>query len=41
MKKLIDIEKPDLVILTGDMITGYNWNKTEENWYQKVWKNMT
>jgi hypothetical protein len=24
--KILEIEKPDLVILTGDCISGYAWN---------------
>ena len=41
MKKLINNEKPDLVIITGDGVTGYEWDKSIDNWFEKVWKNMT
>jgi predicted MPP superfamily phosphohydrolase len=34
MKKLIDWEKPDLAILTGDMVSGYAWDHSE-GWYEK------
>ena len=32
MKKLIEWEKPDLVVLTGDMASGYAWDNTT-TWY--------
>ena len=32
MKKLIDFEKPDLVALTGDMVSGYGWDGSQ-GWY--------
>jgi predicted MPP superfamily phosphohydrolase len=34
MKNLIDWEKPDLAILTGDMVSGYAWDHSE-GWYEK------
>lgn len=27
MRKLIEWEQPDLAILTGDMVSGYEWDK--------------
>lgn len=29
MEDLMDWEKPDMVVLTGDMVSGYAWDKTE------------
>ena len=40
MKNLIDWEKPDLAVLTGDMVSGYAWDHTE-GWYQKHWLKWT
>ena len=34
MKKLIEWEKPDLAILTGDMVSGYAWDNST-GWYEK------
>jgi hypothetical protein len=33
MENLIDWEKPDLAILTGDMVSGYAWDNTD-GWYK-------
>ncbi len=40
MKNLIDWEKPDLAVLTGDMVSGYAWDHSE-GWYQKQWLKWT
>ena len=32
MKKLIKIEKPDLVVITGDGVSGYSWDQSD-GWY--------
>ena len=34
MKDLIDWEKPDMAILTGDMVSGYAWDGKTEGWYE-------
>jgi len=34
VSKLIDLEKPDVVVLTGDMVSGFAWDKSE-GWYKK------
>jgi len=40
MKKMIDIEKPDLVALTGDMVSGDWWDGTD-SFYKNNWNNWT
>jgi len=40
MEKLIGWEKPDLAVLTGDMVSGYAWDKSE-GWYKKQWDKWT
>lgn len=35
--KILDWENPDLVVITGDMVSGYSWNG-QENWYQQFHK---
>src|SRR5690349_2424747 len=37
---ILSIEKPDLVVLTGDMVSGYAWDKTS-GWYEKQWNKFT
>ncbi|EFA84277.1 putative metallophosphoesterase [Heterostelium album PN500] len=39
--KLLDFEKPDLVILSGDMISGYNKNFFNESRYHHSWELLT
>ena len=34
LKELINWEKPDMAILTGDMVSGYAWDKSS-GWYEK------
>lgn len=33
-------EDPDFVAFTGDMVTGYNWDK-KPGWFKKQWKKFT
>ena len=33
-------EVPDFVAFTGDMVTGYNWDK-KPGWFKKQWKKFT
>jgi len=40
MESLIGMEKPDLAILTGDMVSGYAWDKSE-GWYKRQWEKWT
>ena len=37
-QKLIDFVKPDLTVLTGDMISGYGWDRKSKDFYYKHWK---
>ena len=30
-----------MVVLTGDMVSGYAWDKKEKDFYQKNWKKFT
>jgi hypothetical protein len=32
MAEILDYEKPDLVILTGDVVSGYAWDGTTTPW---------
>jgi predicted MPP superfamily phosphohydrolase len=41
MKKLIDWEKPDLAILTGDMVSNYAWDGVTKPWYEVQWNKWT
>ena len=34
---MIEFEKPDVVVLTGDMVSGYAW-KNEDNWHKEIWE---
>jgi len=39
-RKLIEMSKPDLVVITGDSISGYEWDDTI-GWFAKLWKRFT
>ena len=34
MSELLEWERPDLVVMTGDLASGYAW-KGEKNWFEK------
>lgn len=38
--KLIGFIRPDLVVITGDSVGGWNWNR-RPNWYFPHWQNFT
>lgn len=38
---MIDYVKPDLAVLTGDMVSGYGWDGKEKDFYYKRWKKFT
>jgi len=37
---ILEAEQPDIVILTGDMVSGYAWNGTH-GWFAKRWEQLT
>ena len=40
LRDLITWEKPDLAVLTGDMVSGYAWDQSQ-GWYAKQWHKWT
>jgi predicted MPP superfamily phosphohydrolase len=32
IRKIIDWEKPDIAVITGDVISGNKWDKKTEGW---------
>lgn len=40
-EKLIKEAKPDLVVITGDAVSGYAWDSCDENFTQKCWIDWT
>lgn len=39
--KLIDMAKPDMVVITGDAISGYAWDQSTKGFFLKNWKLFT
>ena len=37
MEKLLNFSKPDLVVLTGDSISGYAYNPGDMNFFLNYW----
>jgi predicted MPP superfamily phosphohydrolase len=37
MGEILDDEKPDLVVLTGDLVSGYAWDGKTKNWMESKW----
>ena len=35
---VLKAEKPDLVVMTGDMVSGYAWDHKEQGWFEKRWR---
>lgn len=33
-------EKPDLVVITGDLVSGYMWNGKDKNWFMHHWQQL-
>ena len=33
MRKVLELEKPDIVVATGDVISGYAWNGKTKDWF--------
>ena len=40
-EKLLKYIKPDMVVLTGDMVSGYAWDKKSKDFYFSNWKKFT
>lgn len=41
MRKVLEMEKPDFVISTGDVVSGYAWDPLIPDWYSKQFVNFT
>ena len=41
MNRTINEIKPDVVILTGDSISGFAWDGKEQGWGKRIWQNWT
>jgi len=41
MKMVIDKEQPDLVAVTGDVVSGYAWDETTFPWYETKYHKFT
>ena len=41
LKSLIKNSNPDLVVLGGDIVSGYHWNRMEKQFFYKNWKKFT
>lgn len=41
MSLILDLEDPDLVIVTGDAVSGYAWDGKESEWFEKTYANFT
>ena len=39
MNKILDAEIPDLVVLSGDIISGYSWNG-QQGWFSNLWNKI-
>mmetsp|Transcript_42099 Transcript_42099/g.40358 ORF Transcript_42099/g.40358 Transcript_42099/m.40358 type:complete len:250 (+) Transcript_42099:162-911(+) len=41
MTNLLRWEKPDIAVMTGDIISGYEWDGVTEGWYANNFENFT
>jgi len=41
MRMVLDTEKPDFVVSTGDIISGYAWDGKTQGWYAENYKTFT
>jgi hypothetical protein len=39
-RDILDIERPDLVIMTGDSVSGNKWDKREVGWFEKQYRKL-
>jgi hypothetical protein len=37
MAEILDWEKPDLVVITGDVISGWKWDGKTPDWAKEMW----
>eukprot|EP00026_Physarum_polycephalum_P007086 Phypoly_transcript_07140.p1 GENE.Phypoly_transcript_07140~~Phypoly_transcript_07140.p1 ORF type:complete len:451 (+),score=36.16 Phypoly_transcript_07140:269-1621(+) len=37
---ILDAEKPDLVIITGDLVSGYEWRGMPWGWFKSLWEKL-
>lgn len=37
IETVLELEKPDLVVLTGDLVSGYMWDGTQD-WFKDRWQ---
>lgn len=40
MKNILEWEKPDLVVVTGDAVSGYAWDGKQTDWYKEEFTNF-
>lgn len=38
---ILDAERPDLVVISGDLVSGWWWNKIDTDWYKGFWEQLT
>jgi 3',5'-cyclic AMP phosphodiesterase CpdA len=38
---IIEEVKPDLVVITGDAVSGYTWNKKDKDYFKSKWEEFT
>lgn len=41
MKKLLTLEQPDFVAVTGDCVSGYAWDGKTQGWYKEQYLQFT
>ena len=37
---ILSKEKPDLVVITGDLVSGYMWNGRDKDWFYHKWRQL-
>lgn len=38
MRKVLELEKPDFAVITGDVVSGYAWDGNTTGWYAEQYK---
>jgi predicted MPP superfamily phosphohydrolase len=41
IRNILEWEKPDLVAVTGDVISGNKWDKTTKGWAERQYRKLT